>query len=411
MKLRKYQIEIANKANEKIKELGMVYIVSEVRTGKTLMALETAKLLNKSKVLFLTKKKAIKSITDDYTNFNYSFELVVINNESLHKVLDKDFDLIISDEHHRASAYPKPNTNAKQIKQKFGSIDFIFLSGTPSIESYSQWYHSFYVSNRSPFKLYTNFYKWAKDYVNIKKKYLGYAEVNDYSEANETKIDKVIGNYIIRFTQKQAGFNTEVKQNVLYCDMKPVTKNLINKLTKDLVVIGKDEKIIADTAVKLQSKVHQLSSGTIKFDSGNSQTIDNSKILFIQEYFKGKKLAIFYYFKEEYKMIKEIYNDSVTNDLEEFNTTNKHIALQQYSGAEGISLKEADILVYMNFGFSGSKFVQSLDRLTTMERKTNDVYFIFGKNGIEQKIYNAVKEKQNYSIQLFKKDYGFKISK
>ena len=406
MKLRDYQIEIANKAAEKIKELGLVYIVSEVRTGKTLMSLETAKLLNKKKVLFLTKKKAIKSILDDYSNFNYNFELVVVNNESLHKVLDNDFDLIVSDEHHRASAYPKPNTNAKQIKQKFGNIDFIFLSGTPSIESYSQWFHSFYVSNRSPFKLYTNFYKWAKDFVNVKKKYLGYAEVNDYSEANEIKIDKVIDNYIIRFTQKEAGFTTVVKQNVLYCEMKPVTHLLVNKLRKDLIVIGKDEKIIADTAVKLQSKIHQLSSGTIKFDSGNSQTIDNSKILFIKEHFKCKKLAIFYYFKEEYKMIKEVFEDLITNDLEEFNTTDKHIALQQYSGAEGISLKEADVLVYMNFGFSGSKFVQSLDRLTTMERKTNDVYFIFGKNGIEQKIYNAVKEKQNYSIQLFKKDYG-----
>lgn len=42
------------------------------------------------------------------------------------------------------------------------------------------------------------------------------------------------------------------------------TYNLCNRLKKDLVIDGKNEVILADTAVKLQSKLHQLYSGTIK---------------------------------------------------------------------------------------------------------------------------------------------------
>jgi hypothetical protein len=104
-------------------------------------------------------------------------------------------------------------------------------------------------------------------------------------------------------------------------------------------------------------------------------------------------------------MIKEAFEDTITSDLNEFNTTDKHISLQQYAGAEGLSLAKADVLVYLNFGFSGSKFIQSLDRLTTMQRKENNVYFVFGKGGIEQKVYKAVSNKKTYTLNQFKKDY------
>ena len=42
------------------------------------------------------------------------------------------------------------------------------MSGTPAVESYSQLYHQFYISAFSPFKDYTNFYKWANDFVDKK---------------------------------------------------------------------------------------------------------------------------------------------------------------------------------------------------------------------------------------------------
>jgi hypothetical protein len=100
--LRDYQIDIANRAVSILKSKLMVYISMEVRTGKTLTALETAKLYGANKVLFLTKKKAISSIIGDYEDFGYTFELTVINDESMHKIEYPDkYDLIIHDEHHR----------------------------------------------------------------------------------------------------------------------------------------------------------------------------------------------------------------------------------------------------------------------------------------------------------------------
>jgi hypothetical protein len=401
-KLRDYQQEIANKALSILKAKKIVYLNMEVRTGKTCTSLEVAKNYGAKKVLFLTKKKAIGSIESDYKSFGHSFEIQIINNESLHKVTDKDFDLVISDEHHRNGAYPKMNIATKFIKERFSHLPMIFLSGTICPESYSQIYHQFSVSNYSPFNDYTNFYKWAKDFVNIKKKYVSYGELNDYSDANIDLIQKYINTYIISFTQKQAGFTTEVKENILTVQMKPQTYEIIKKLKKDLIVEGKDEVILADTGVKFMSKVHQLYSGTVKFESGNSMIIDDSKAEFIKERFSGVKIGIFYKFKEEYNLLKKVFGENLCNTVEEFDSTDKNIALQIVSGREGISLKNAKYLIYFNIDFSATSYWQSRDRLSTMERLKNDVFWIFAEGGIEFYIYKAVMNKKDFTLQFFK---------
>lgn len=410
MKAREYQEKLSTEAADILKRKKIVYLAFEVRTGKTLTSLLTAEKSGFKNVLFLTKKKAISSIQWDYDNYDhgFNFKITIINDESIH-LINGDFDLIIHDEHHRFGAYPKPSERTKEFKKRFGHLPMIFLSGTPTPESYSQWFHQFWVSNYSPFKDYANFYKWSNEYVNIKIKYLGYAQVKDYSDADNKKIKSVIRHYILTFTQQEAGFTTDVNENVLEVDMLPITKTIIDKLKSDLVVKNKEGKtILADTAVKLMQKVHQLSSGTIKFEDGTSKVIDYSKAEYIKESFKDYKIGIFYKFKEEYNALKEILKDKLTDNLDDFNNSDKWIALQVVSGREGISLKNADYLVYYNIDFSAVSYWQSRDRLTTMDRKNNQVFYVFSKGGIELKIYQTVLNKRDYTSSLFKKDYGIK---
>ena len=405
MELRNYQKELANKGVTILTVHGIVYLAMEVRTGKTLTALEIANLYGSKNVLFITKKKAIKSIEKDYKDFGYTFNLTVINNESLH-LLHGEYDLLISDEHHRNGAFPKPNKVTQLIKQKYANLPMIFLSGTPHPESYSQIFHQFWISNNTPFGYYSNFYKWAKDFVIEKKKYLGYANVNDYSQAKMEIIKPIIEKYFIRFTQKEAGFETSVNENILYCNMLDITYNVAKQLKKDKVVQGVFETILADTGVKEMSKLHQIYSGTVKFESGKSAILDHSKGFFIKDKFEGEKIAIFYKFKEEFNLLKEVFGELLTDDLSEFDNSNKNIALQIVSGREGISLAKAKYLVYFNIDFSAVSYWQSRDRLTTMERTANDVYWIFSKGGIESKIYKAVSNKKDFTLSVFKKTYN-----
>lgn len=403
MQLRQYQQDISAQGVEILKEKQILYLAMEVRCGKTLTALNTARLFGAVNVLFLTKKKAISSIQKDFDAFNFDFDITIINDESLHLVNEK-FDLIIHDEHHRFGAFPKPNKVAQLFKKRYAHLPMIFLSGTPTPESFSQWYHQMWVSNYSPFKQYTNFYKWAADYVNVTEQNLGYAKVKVYKDGIEFKIMPQIEPFIITFTQAQAGFTSEVNEHILECEMQPITYQVIKRLKRDLIVTNAEGQVIlGDTGVKLMQKTHQLSSGTCKFEDGTSKIIDNSKAVFINDYFYKQKIAIFYKFKEEYNALKSIYGDNLTEDLTEFNSSDKCIALQIVSGREGISLKEAKYLVYYNIDFSATSYWQSRDRLTTMERSTNDIYWIFSKGGIEYNIYKSVQNKKNFTLNLFKK--------
>jgi hypothetical protein len=333
----------------------------------------------------------------------YEFDIYIINKESLHTIEDNDFDVIIIDEAHGLAAFPKASKYQKDIRKRFSKVPMIFLSGTPTPESFSQWYHQLQVTDKSPFKHYTNFYKWANDYVNVTEQNLGYARVKVYKYGIESKILPQIQPYIITFTQAQAGFTSEVNEHILECEMLPITYDIIKRLKRDKIVQGKSGLILGDTGVKLMQKVHQLSSGTCKFEDGTSMVIDYSKAEFIKWKFENEKIAIFYKFKEELNALKSIYRSDLTEDLDEFNNTFKSIALQIVSGREGISLKNAKYLVYYNIDFSATSYWQSRDRLTTMERSSNDVYWIFAKGGIENAIYKSVLNKKNFTLNLFKK--------
>lgn len=408
LNLRDYQIALAQNGCNIINELGIVYFVMSPRTGKTHTALYTAHLFGAKKVLFLTKKKAISSIISDFNLTNYNYSLTVINNESLHTITD-EFDLLISDENHRIGAFPKPSETTKDIKKKFSKLPMIFLSGTPATESFSQWYHQFWVSNYSPFREYVNFYIWSKTFVNVTQKQIGAFKVNDYTDSLDIKIQPVIEPYIIRFTQEDAGFKSTITQNIIHYPLSEKIHNLINKLKKDLVIEGKNEVILADTSVKLMQKIHQIENGTIKFDSGNAMTLCSKKAEFIKEKFNSKKIAIFYYFVQEFEILKTIF-PNWTNDLEQFKTSDKTYIGQQYTNSLGVNLSSADALVFYNFGYSGVNYIQAIDRLTTIDRKENDVYFVFAKGSLSEKIYKTIKDKKNYSDKLFKKDYGIEIS-
>lgn len=405
IKFREYQKRIIVEASNRILMNGFVYLTMEVRTGKTLTSLGIAELLNKKKVLFITKKKAISSIESDYDMLNPDFDLLTINYESLHKVEDRNFDLIVLDEAHSMGAFPKPSKRAKQVKDILttSNSDVILLSGTPTPESYSQMYHQVYGIKTNPFKDYINFYKFSKKYVNVKQRKINGLYINDYHGGLQSILDEMKP-HTISYSQKEAGFKVDTREHTLEVEMKPITYQLTKKLKKDLVVEGKDETILGDTPVKLMMKLHQLYSGTIKFESGNSTIIDHSKAQYIYDNFCTQKIGIFYKFKEELKALKEIYGDQLCTELSVFEDTNKSIALQIVSGREGISLRKASALVYYNIDFSATSYWQSRDRMTTKDRLESDVYWVFARDGIEKEIYKAVTKKKDYTVNHFKKD-------
>ena len=402
------QQQIIHDGAEVLAKHRMLYLSMEVRTGKTLTALGICEELDVDNVLFITKKKAISSITDDSDKLCPSYSLFVINYESLHKLPPIDWDVVICDEAHSIGAFPKPSNRAKAVRNMLQQHDpyLILMSGTPTPESYSQMYHQVYGAKKNPFRAYKNFYRFADDYVKVRQLKISGRIMNDYKTGKQ-EILETMKPYTISYSQKEAGFVSNIKEEVLTVRMEDATYRLADRLKRDLVIEGSEEVLLADTPVKLMMKLHQIYSGTVKFESGKAMTLDKSKAMFIREHFKGKRIGIFYKFTQELAVLKEVFGDELTTELSVFQDTDKDIALQIVSGREGISLRQADALVYFNIDFSATSYWQSRDRMTTKERVNNDIYWVFSDGGIEQDIYKAVSKKKDYTLKHFKRDISY----
>ena len=230
VEFRPYQIEIINKGVSMLRQYRFLYLAMEVRTGKTLTSLGiAAKLLEREHVLFVTKKKAMGSIEQDYASLNPNYSMTIINYESLHHVMDDEmWDLIILDEAHGLGAFAKPSERAIMVKHLIEKCNpyVILLSGTPTPESYSQMYHQVFGIPGNPFSQYKTFYKFAEDHVKVTKKKINGLYVNDYSKGLESIIE-LMKPFTINYSQEEAGFVTQVAEEVLYVTLKPSTYNMI----------------------------------------------------------------------------------------------------------------------------------------------------------------------------------------
>lgn len=407
MQLYDYQQEIVEKAIPILKESGIVYLALYQRTGKTPISLTIAKESGADKVLFVTKKKAISSIEDDFHKLGYSFSLRIINYESLHKIKEK-YDLVIVDEAHSGiSGFPKPSKSYKLLRNIAYDSKIIFLSGTPTPESYSQLFHQLNVSKHSPFANYTSFYKWAKDYVDVVQERRGLYMVNNYSNAKKDLIDEKTKHLFLTKTQEEAGFQCIIDEEFLDVRMKPETKKLMRDLVSDRIIIVDDNEIVADTPVKLSQKLHQISGGTIKLEDGGYLILDNSKAIAIRDrFFNTNKIVVFYKFIAEHEMLKHVFYNNYTSCPDEFRDTDKKVFLAQYvSGREGINLSSADDIIFYNLDFSAVSYFQARERVSTKQKQhATRLWWIFSDTGFEKKVHKALSSKKDFTISHYLKD-------
>ena len=419
MVTREYQNKLSVDASRILQKYGLVYLAMEVRTGKTITSLLTAQLYFykhlklDNKVLFLTRKKAIDDIQSQYNAIAPSnYHMDIINYEQLHNV-DSEYDLFICDEAHCLGAFPAPSNRAKMLKLIVKDKPVIYLSGTPTPESYSQIYHQFFISDNSPFALYKSFYKWAEAFVKVKKKYIYNREIKDYSQALKDKIDIHTRHLFISFSQIDAGFAELIKEEILYVNMGKISNDMATKLKRDKVIKNNNgEFVVADTASKLLSKIHQICSGTVIIDEPLENpkkhiAFDDTKAQTIKSYFRNQKIAIFYKYIAELEHIQKVFGDKITDSIQEFNITDKIYVSQIQSGREGINLSSADALVMYNIDYSAVSYFQARARLQTKDRiKPAKVYWVFSLGGIENEIYLAVTKKKDYTLEYFKRGYA-----
>jgi hypothetical protein len=401
--LRPYQTEAAHNLVRLLMDHRIAYLCGAVRTGKTLTAFQAARLLHATRVLVVTKKKAIASIVKDAAAIGV--EATVTNYEQLPKLKGTTWDLLIVDEAHGVGAYPKPSKRFKDLRQ-LHYTRLLLMSGTPSPESYSQLYHQFALG-AAPWAAHRNFYRWADTYVNVKDKRVGTGTVvKDYSDAKEAIIMRDIAPLTVNITQEQAGFTTHIEEQVHRVEMLPRTYRLARRIMRD-GVIGKPGRrvVLADTAVKELSKLHQIYSGTVITESHGAMVFDRSKALYISQHLCKGKTAILYKFQAEGAMLKAAFEGRWTDSPEEFNATDKVYIGQVQSSREGVNLSSADDLVFFSIDHSALSYLQGRDRASYLGRdRANRVHWLFAARSLEPQIYKTVRNKEDYTTNHYRRD-------
>ena len=126
----------------------------------------------------------------------------------------------------------------------------------------------------------------------------------------------------------------------------------------------------------------------------------------------NNRLIIFYNFNVELDRIRGVIPTdrpiSVINgtdkDLSAYNDFDNSITLVQYqSGSMGLNLQKANVLIYFSPTLSSEQFEQSKKRIHRIGQKQNCLYYKL-VSGIEQRIYDVLNMRKDYTDKLFEED-------
>jgi len=400
MELLPHQVKASKKIQKKLKKNGVCLLAGQPRSGKTLSFVDAASKLFK-KTLIITTKKAMPDIIAAIKAYGVSDQFDVINYHSCQKLHMNKYDCIILDEcHNYITSYPKRSAiwrNIFEFTKK--RLPIIYSSGTPTPEGYAGLYNMFALSFYSPWVKYRSFNIWHKDYGIAYKKIIGYDPDTEkhkytpgYDRVKNKKVKKCIKPLTVKITRKEAGHKYEAEDKLHNIPLSKEQLDIVKILDRDRVYIKKKpgkRVILADLAASLPSKKRQVSGGVIKCEKEKLLYIKNNpKIDFIKENFNPDECIILAFFEAEQNMLSEIFPNvgSIT------------------SNAEGVDYSHFKSMIIYSMGHAYKTYDQVRSRQLNMIKRKSEVIIHFLICGIDQDVYNAVSNKQNFTNSWYRKN-------
>lgn len=390
----KHQVEGASKAFEILKTLGLVYLVWEERTGKTLTAILTCEMSTYvKKVLVITQKQALPGWKATIEAYKPKVEFDVINYHQAHKVKSKDHQIVILDESHAfLGKLGYPGAIWRDVQPLTKDKYIIFMSATPNAQGSGTLFNQLKLSTWSPWARYRDFYRWFEDYGIPQKLHLGKKVVKVYTSVREDKVEKDIARYMIACSRSDIGFAFEPEDKVHYVELLDSTKARYRALERDKIIFLGDEAVTAATPTTLLTRLHQLEGGTLKSDDQDFILDNCEKIDYILKTFGDvESLVIFYNYKLEKLKLEKFFK--------------KAKVLQGTSFAEGVDLSMYKDLVIYSMNFSTAKYTQRRARQANIKRETPIVvHYICVKGAVSSQVYETVAmNKKNFLNKHYEK--------
>lgn len=345
----------------------------------------------------LTKKKQLENFIIDDNNLRIG----VINYESAWRrpELQKLTGLTLMLDESQAIA----NNTSKQTKGilKLHHDNVILLSGTPASNArYDKLYTQLkmlglHMNKRSYEDRYCNFFEMENSGI----KFRVLSKRNPYKNVDELKtVMKDLGCIFMKTDEV-----LDLPQQ-RFIDVPIVKSKYYKTFEKDGYVDCGEVEYISNGPAQDMLYMRQLCNSKEKLDM--LKTLLEST---------NDRVIIFYNFDIELKLLQQYISklkrpmsfiNGHEKNLDCYNNNDDSITLVQYqSGSAGVNLQLANKMIYYSPPIKSDFYEQSKKRIHRIGQESKCCYWkLITTNSIEQKIYNVLDQKKDYTDQLFEKE-------
>lgn len=422
IKLFKHQEDIL----EETKDMNKVAYYLDMGLGKTFVGSEKLHQLNKRANLLICQKSLIPMWINHFkTYYKYqvfdgtkstqlnqvlnSYEklrpfVLIINYDlvfrrDLKSVFRHDFTLMLDE----SSMIQNEKTKRAKYILKMHPDNIILLSGTPTSGKYERLWSQAHLLGWNITKS-----KYNKIYINWDTMYLGiqkFKVVNkDHPYKNVQRLKRKLREHGAVFMKTEDVFELP-EQNFIPIKVKQSSN--YRKFLKDKYLEFDSQELLGDTALTYLLGLRQLSGMYSKEKLDRlSDLIDSTE----------DRLIIFYNFERELDEIVKIAKNKIrpisivngkTKNLTNYETKDDSITLIQYqAGSMGLNLQKANKIVYFTPPQQSELYEQSKKRIHRIGQERSCFYYnLIVEKSVEERIYRALKERRDYTDELFKSDF------
>jgi SNF2 family DNA or RNA helicase len=442
--LRDYQKQIL----KELRHLPAPYFLMGTGTGKTLVSLARYEEEGRGKLLVICPKKIIgqwhdsierefpkakilkfkDKVSADVINKTLlkdkNFDIVVLNYEILHKleallnVLDKKWTIIL-DEGHRIRNY---GTVRNRIKVTDAVLELskltykkMILTATPTQSNYGG-YVDYYSQLRFLGYMDMTFKEFNERYVRTKDINYGtspYPVKTIVGYKNQDELDDLLAVVSRRYVPKYGDF--EPQHNKITLTQVPSYKKVLKEEAyNDIMITNSMRKRVA---------LKTLTSGTIygqDMEGTHYKYEDNtSKLDWLEDFLSDtdEVVTIFYQYNVEMEALKTlltklkkkyiVINGQTKNAVKEVQRTDYDVIIGQFQAMsesiDGIQHK-SHIEVFLTMPESSLTYKQAIGRIDRIgQEKVPMYYYLVMKNTIDEKVYNLIEQKLEFSEAILDK--------
>lgn len=178
------------------------------------------------------------------------------------------------------------------------------------------------------------------------------------------------------------------------------------KFMKDQVIKIDDKELTGDSTLSKRLYARMLCSAYSKDKISRLIDLVNST---------SDRVIIFYNFNTELEALRKVLFDrpiSIVNgqvkDLKEYENNDNSVTLIQYqAGAMGLNLQKANRIIYFSLPERSELFEQSKARICRIGQEKQCYYHIMMcHKSVEEKIYECLLMRKDYTDELFRKEFG-----